>query len=193
MCGAPERLPAHYLYCNRNIHGSGLKWKNRWRWLYDALIICCVARIVAEPIDQLLFTLGCWLAPPIYYILLCISGKILHSPVSPCSHAPSSPFQTVRPPRALINTRTRIQSGLYIKGGGATYGLLFYYISMGPLSILDWPYWFIHTYCTYQVGKRMSYEAVLRIWIRIRSDPDLFGRIRILALINDSVSTFWCL
>jgi hypothetical protein len=40
---------AHFFFCNHNIYGSGLKWKNRWRWLYDALIICCVARIVAEP------------------------------------------------------------------------------------------------------------------------------------------------
>jgi hypothetical protein len=40
---------ANFFYCNHNIRGSGLKWKNRWRWLYDALIIHCVARIVAEP------------------------------------------------------------------------------------------------------------------------------------------------
>jgi hypothetical protein len=48
----PIRTPAgvrcaHFFYCNHNIRGSGLKWKNRWPWLYDALIICCVARIVA--------------------------------------------------------------------------------------------------------------------------------------------------
>jgi hypothetical protein len=44
---------AHFFYCNHNIHGSGLKWKNLWRWLYDALIIHCVARIVAVPCKRL--------------------------------------------------------------------------------------------------------------------------------------------
>jgi hypothetical protein len=40
---------AHFSYCKHNILGSGLKWKNGWRWLYDALIIYCVACIIAEP------------------------------------------------------------------------------------------------------------------------------------------------
>jgi hypothetical protein len=53
--GWGSRTPAgvlcgHFYYCNHNIRGSGLKWKNRWRWLYDALIIYCVARMVAEPL-----------------------------------------------------------------------------------------------------------------------------------------------
>jgi hypothetical protein len=39
----------HFSFCNHNIRGSGLIWQNRWRWLYDALIIHCVAYIVAEP------------------------------------------------------------------------------------------------------------------------------------------------
>jgi hypothetical protein len=53
MFGTPERLPAfvaHFSNCNHNIHGSGFKWKNRWCWLYDTLIIHCVAYIVAEPV-----------------------------------------------------------------------------------------------------------------------------------------------
>jgi hypothetical protein len=68
MFGAPERLPAFgastFFYCNHNIHGSGLKWKNRWRWLYEALIIHCVALIVAEL--RILY-------PP----LVCVRGKKL--------------------------------------------------------------------------------------------------------------------
>jgi hypothetical protein len=55
MFGSPERLPAFgartFFYCNHNNRGSGLKLKNRWCWLYDALIIHCVARIVAEPMQ----------------------------------------------------------------------------------------------------------------------------------------------
>jgi hypothetical protein len=38
-----------FAYCNHNIRGSWLKWKNRWHWLCDALIIHCLACIVAEP------------------------------------------------------------------------------------------------------------------------------------------------
>jgi hypothetical protein len=37
---------AHFFYCNHNIHGSGLKWKKSL--VYDALIIHCIARLVAE-------------------------------------------------------------------------------------------------------------------------------------------------
>jgi hypothetical protein len=40
---------AHFFYCNHNIRGSGLKEKNYWRSVYDALIILCVEHIVAEP------------------------------------------------------------------------------------------------------------------------------------------------
>jgi hypothetical protein len=59
MCGAPERLPAfgahtfsNVITISKIIHGTGLKWKNRWRWLYDTLIIHCVARIVAAPTSR---------------------------------------------------------------------------------------------------------------------------------------------
>jgi hypothetical protein len=55
MFGGP-RTPAGFRselipYCNQNIRGLGPKWKNRWLWLYDALIIHCVAYIVAEPFN----------------------------------------------------------------------------------------------------------------------------------------------
>jgi hypothetical protein len=61
----------YFFYCNHNIRGAGIKWKNRWRWLYDALIIHCVARIVAETncivhtVQYLLYTISMlWVLDP---------------------------------------------------------------------------------------------------------------------------------
>jgi hypothetical protein len=53
MFGAPERLPAFGARTVSTVITTfvvqDLKEQNRWRWLSDALIIHCVARIVAEP------------------------------------------------------------------------------------------------------------------------------------------------
>jgi hypothetical protein len=50
---------AHFFYCNHNIRGLGLKCKKSLA-LLDALIIHCVARVVAEP-DILLMCTLCFL------------------------------------------------------------------------------------------------------------------------------------
>jgi hypothetical protein len=50
MRGARERLPAFGARTFPTvITGSRLNEKNRWSRFYDALIIYCIARIVAEP------------------------------------------------------------------------------------------------------------------------------------------------
>jgi hypothetical protein len=51
MCGAPECLSAFGARTFSTVITTSVvqDWneKNQWRWLYDALIICCVARLVA--------------------------------------------------------------------------------------------------------------------------------------------------